>query len=146
MKKVSSGIVITDGKVVLGCKFYKWDLPKGEIEPNEKPIDAAIREAKEETGLSINKKDLIELGFFDYTKNKDLWLFLYVPKVLPDISKMKCTTYFEDKDGNDVLEVNAYKYIDFKNLERFFYRSICKVLRQVEQSSIFSETIKGEQR
>ena len=57
MKKVSSGLVITDGKVVLGCKSYKWDLPKGEIEKNEEPIDAAIRETKEETGLSVNKKN-----------------------------------------------------------------------------------------
>lgn len=144
MKKVSSGLVITNGKIVLGCKSFKWDLPKGEIEKNEKPIDAAVRETREETGLIVDKKDLIELGFFDYTKHKDLWLFLYVPKELPDTSKMKCTTYFEDREGNEVLEVTGYRYIDFKYLERFFYRSICKVLRQIEKSSIFSNYFHGE--
>ena len=143
MKKVSSGIVKTKRKIVLGCKSYKWDLPKGEIEKDEKPIDAAVREAKEETGLQIDKNDLTELGFFDYTKHKDLWLYLYVPKKLPDTSKMKCTTYFEDRNGNEILEVSDYKYINFKYLERFFYRSICKVLRIIEQSSTFSDYFKG---
>ncbi len=60
MKKVSAGVVITNGKVVLGVKSYKWDLPKGEIEPGEKPIDAAVREVEEETGLKLNKKDITE--------------------------------------------------------------------------------------
>ena len=49
MKKVSAGVVITNGRVVLGVKSYKWDLPKGEIEKGEKPIEAAVRETKEET-------------------------------------------------------------------------------------------------
>lgn len=29
----------------------RWQLPKGRLEPGEKPVDAAIREVKEETGL-----------------------------------------------------------------------------------------------
>ncbi len=85
MKKVSSGIVITNGDVVLGCKSYKWDLPKGEIEKNEKPIEAAVRETKEETGLSVDQKDLKELGFFDYTRHKNLRLFLNTPKDLQSV-------------------------------------------------------------
>ena len=56
MKKESAGIVITDGDVVLGCKSYQWDLPKGEIEEGEEPIDAAIRETQEETGLIVKKE------------------------------------------------------------------------------------------
>ena len=137
MKKVSAGVVITNGREVLGVKSYKWDLPKGEIEKGEKPIEAAVRECYEETGLKLNQKDLTELGFFDYTKNKDLWLYLYVPKELPDTSNMKCTTYFEDDEGNKTLEVEGYRYINFRHIERFYYRSICKVLRKVEELPIF---------
>ena len=144
MKKVSAGVVITNGKVVLGVKSYKWDLLKGEIEPGEKPIDAAVREVEEETGLKLNKKDLTELGFFDYTRNKDLWLYLYVPKELPDTSKMKCTTFFEDEDGNQTLEVEGYRYINFRYLERFYYRSIVKVLRQVEELPVFTHYFHGD--
>ena len=37
----------------------RWTLPKGHIEPNEKPEEAAIREVREETGL----KDLRITGW-----------------------------------------------------------------------------------
>jgi 8-oxo-dGTP pyrophosphatase MutT (NUDIX family) len=34
-------------------KFNKWMAPGGHIEPNETPAEAAVREAREETGLEI---------------------------------------------------------------------------------------------
>jgi ADP-ribose pyrophosphatase YjhB (NUDIX family) len=36
-----------------------WCLPCGWVEPNEKPIEAAIREVREETGLEIEVKHLV---------------------------------------------------------------------------------------
>ncbi len=36
-----------------------WCLPCGWVEPNEKPIEAAIREVREETGLEIAVKQLV---------------------------------------------------------------------------------------
>jgi bis(5'-nucleosidyl)-tetraphosphatase len=36
--------------LVLRC-FNYWDFPKGELEPGEAPLAAALREAREETGL-----------------------------------------------------------------------------------------------
>lgn len=146
MKKISAGVVVTDGDVVLGCKSYQWDLPKGEIEKGEKPIDAAIREAKEETGLILRQDQLTKLGFFEYTKYKDLWLFLYKPEILPDTDKMKCTTYFENKNGKKVLEVTDFKYIPLSVIEGFFYRSICNVLRKIERGSIFSKHFPKEKK
>ncbi len=32
--------------------YHNWDFPKGLIEPGEAPLEAAVREAKEEAGLS----------------------------------------------------------------------------------------------
>lgn len=38
---------------LLILRAYKnWDFPKGRVEPGEEPIDAAKREAQEETGLT----------------------------------------------------------------------------------------------
>ncbi|WP_051580689.1 NUDIX domain-containing protein [Pseudonocardia acaciae] len=39
-----------------------WVSPGGAIEPNERPLDAVRREAREETGLSIEPREL--LGVF----------------------------------------------------------------------------------
>jgi len=54
---LSSGIVIVrkkeDGWLYLFLRAYRnWDFPKGEVEPEEDPLETARREAKEETGIS----------------------------------------------------------------------------------------------
>ena len=36
-----------------------WCLPCGWVEPNEKPVESVIREAREETGLEIEVKQLV---------------------------------------------------------------------------------------
>jgi bis(5'-nucleosidyl)-tetraphosphatase len=32
--------------------FHNWDFPKGEVEPEEEPLETAIRETREETGIT----------------------------------------------------------------------------------------------
>ena len=46
-----------------------WSIPKGELNENETPVQAAERELKEETGIVI-KGDLIELGSIKPKNNK----------------------------------------------------------------------------
>jgi 8-oxo-dGTP pyrophosphatase MutT (NUDIX family) len=42
----------TNGHSLFIHRRGKWDLPKGKIEPGERPHEAAVREVSEETGLS----------------------------------------------------------------------------------------------
>jgi len=54
---LSAGIIIVrkkeDDWLYLFLRAYRnWDFPKGEVEPEEDPLEAACREAKEETGIS----------------------------------------------------------------------------------------------
>jgi bis(5'-nucleosidyl)-tetraphosphatase len=37
--------------------FNYWDFPKGVVEPEEEPLQAAMREVREETGLALDLKD-----------------------------------------------------------------------------------------
>lgn len=36
-----------------------WQFPAGEVEPGEAPIEAAAREANEETGVTVSKGELL---------------------------------------------------------------------------------------
>ncbi len=77
MAKVSAGVLLyrLDPQVGLrlllvhpGGPFFAkrddgwWSLPKGEPEPDEALIDAAIRELAEETGVIVPRDALIPLG------------------------------------------------------------------------------------
>src|SRR4051812_27901774 len=57
VKILSAGVIplrrTHQGWRILVLRAYKnWDFPKGRVEPGEEPIDAAKREATEETGLT----------------------------------------------------------------------------------------------
>ena len=56
-RRLSAGAVVTreagGGRVYLLLRAYRyWDFPKGEVEPGEAPLAAALREVREETGLA----------------------------------------------------------------------------------------------
>ena len=54
-KRAAGVVVVRDtaqGPLVLLLRAYRnWDLPKGRLEADETPLEAAIREVREETGL-----------------------------------------------------------------------------------------------
>jgi len=57
VKHRSAGIVVVrreggEWKVLILRAWRSWDFPKGLIEPGEKPLAAAQRETREETGLT----------------------------------------------------------------------------------------------
>lgn len=62
--EVASCLVEYDGKILLlHRQDYKpegnsWCLPAGKIEKDEDPSSAAVREVKEETGLTIPKNEI----------------------------------------------------------------------------------------
>ncbi len=56
---IAVGIVWKDGKVLIGRRRTDrmlgglWEFPGGKIEPGESPVEAVVREVREETGLEV---------------------------------------------------------------------------------------------
>jgi len=131
-KKISAGIIILNkyGQI-LGCKpFGKYDgrcdIPKGGIEIDESPYNAAIRETFEETGLDLSGIELEEIGFCEYQPKKDLHLFKCYYEI-PDMSILNCTSHFKLNE-NLFPEVDGYEWIDIEHIDSRFYVSLAPVL------------------
>ena len=96
-KTTSCGVIVTDGvRLLLGhaTRSPRWDIPKGEAEPDESYAAAARRELFEETGLDAPEAELRPLGVFPYLRGKDLALFVWMPRHLPDPQTLACASCF----------------------------------------------------
>jgi 8-oxo-dGTP pyrophosphatase MutT (NUDIX family) len=63
----AGGVVFRDNEILLisTAGGRRWQLPKGHIENDEQPTDAAVREVREETG--VTGRVLAPLSGIDYT-------------------------------------------------------------------------------
>jgi len=76
--QISSGLaIIQSGSILLGHpKGQKWwgtySIPKGHVEEGEDLLEAAIRETREEIGITIDPEDVIstEPNLIDYKDEK----------------------------------------------------------------------------
>lgn len=139
MKNISCGVLITkkinDEMHLLMCHSTNntfWDIPKGGIDLDESPIDTAIRELKEETGFSVSREDLIDLGIFEYNRSKDLHLFKYNKDSDFDESKGVCTTFFQCPYKKiDIPEVDEFKYFPFSLVNTVCAKSFINVFKKI---------------
>lgn len=143
MKKLSAGVILTDGRKLLVCHvtgrdFY--DIPKGLVAPGEEPVQACVRETEEETGLRLNPARLLDLGNFTYTREKDLHLFLLQQRELPATANMKCTSYFLDKWGRSIPEVDGYRYITYRQKHLYLLPNLARV---VEEARLKADKLTG---
>lgn len=135
MKQNSSGIlIINKNNQILGCKANGrkdnlHDIPKGKIEVGEDPLDAAIRECFEETGLLFFEEELNYCGKFKYLKTKDLHVFIPRTKIDIDLDKLECQPKF--KSDKMIKEITGYKLIEFDDIDNSFYKSLAPILKKL---------------
>jgi 8-oxo-dGTP pyrophosphatase MutT (NUDIX family) len=51
----AGGVLISENRLLFIFRNGKWDLPKGKLDNNESPEEAALREVDEETGVKAEK-------------------------------------------------------------------------------------------
>lgn len=141
MMEVSAGVLIfrngAGPAILMGhaTGTNRWDIPKGHIEPGERPIDAAVRELEEETGIQTYPSFLMDLGRHEYIKGKkDLHLFVYTgfENFVPE--DCVCTSYFE-RDGQQIPEMDTFAWVHMKNLNKYAGKSLVKLLNELSIST-----------
>ena len=132
-RTVSCGVVLLDrrGYVLLAhaTDTSHWDIPKGQGEEGEAPIDAALRELREETGIVLAPERLSDLGRFAYRNDKDLHLFaVRVEDGEVDLARCECTSMFPSRrDGTTIPEMDGFIWVAPAEVGRYASRSLARL-------------------
>jgi ADP-ribose pyrophosphatase YjhB (NUDIX family) len=86
-KPCAGALVVRDGRVLLGRRATEpargvWDIPGGFLNPWEHPIEAALREVHEETGLSVRIVRLLEVVVDTYADREYTLNTYYVAEIV----------------------------------------------------------------
>ena len=94
--RVRALITNDESEVLLVRSWFghqRWSLPGGGIQRVEKPVEAAVRETYEETGIRVGIDDVEELGTFanpDPKKGYTIACFkVRIPKQTPHLAKRR---------------------------------------------------------
>ncbi|MBL8352923.1 MAG: NUDIX hydrolase [Burkholderiaceae bacterium] len=133
MKTLSCGILVLNphGELLL-CHVtgaWHWDIPKGTAEPGEPPLDAALRETREECGQDFSGRALLDLGRRPYRPRKDLHLFAVLVDRF-DAARCRCESHYTDAWGRERPEMDGFEWTPFGRVHRRCARHMTEVLTQ----------------
>lgn len=103
-KPCAGALVTQDGKVLLGRRGIEpfkgwWDIPGGFLEPWEHPAHGAAREVAEETSLTVQPSEIMEIIVDTYGDSGDYTLnIFYLAEVLGG----------EARAGDDLIELKWF--------------------------------------
>jgi 8-oxo-dGTP pyrophosphatase MutT (NUDIX family) len=136
--QISAGMLVIDyatDRLLIGHATNQkhWDIPKGLIEEDEVPIEAAFRELYEEVGTNFGfvKHEFsdvaIDIGEYEYTKYKNLHLFILpINDFTLKGETFSCNSYFE-MYGKQFPEIDDYRWVEWKDLDKFMAKSFLKM-------------------
>ena len=139
-RRLSCGtVIVTGSRELLLCHVTgqrHWDLPKGGIHDGESPLEAALRETREETGLVIDPAAVLDLGQREYTGKKDLHLFaLASPRIDP--AQLHCVTCFVERgSGRERPEMDGFGWFAFDRIGELCTPKLAAVLEALDLESL----------
>ncbi|HEY0480008.1 MAG TPA: 8-oxo-dGTP diphosphatase MutT [Kofleriaceae bacterium] len=87
-KVVVAGLIVgDDGRILITQRRADqplgghWEFPGGKVEPGEAPVDALIRELREEIGVTVSVGRIWEVLFHAYPEF-DLVMLVYVCRII----------------------------------------------------------------
>lgn len=82
-----------------------WWFPGGGLDPGEEPVEGAVRELAEETGIVLAPEDLTDLGRFEQTtEGGPLWFHFYVARTSLRDSDVDC------QEGRQIVFVDPARW------------------------------------
>lgn len=110
MRRVSTVAIFHGDRMLMGKRrdTSSWTNPGGHLEAGEDPLDGAVREVKEETGIDLPYEDLYSVNSKTVTKPDGSKIKVYGFKV--DLNSRPSTTLKHDPDQ----EVSSWRWVPTK--------------------------------
>jgi 8-oxo-dGTP pyrophosphatase MutT (NUDIX family) len=140
-RQTSCGVIVTDRKLILlghATRSPRWDIPKGTAEPDENFADAAVRELREETGLVASSNEFAVLGVHPYLRGKDLALFAWQPRQLPDPKSLTCSSHFPLPNGTLLPEFDRFGLFPWDEALTRVGKNLARILFEIPRESLHS--------
>lgn len=108
--------LVRKNKILIGhpTKASGWTIMKGRPEVNEKPVETALREFKEESGIDLTPytNQLVFLGTELY-KFKHKQIHAYLLKTDTEFPEPKCESIVTDRGEPFFPELDAFKWVTY---------------------------------